>query len=60
MHKDAATIYLAALVGPGGGCPGHRRWESAGKEGGLRLTNTVFITIGGMGIDDLNSRKWQA
>jgi hypothetical protein len=36
-HTDKRAVCLAPLVGPGGGCPGHRRWESAGSEGRLPL-----------------------
>jgi integrase len=37
--EHAATLCLAAQVGPRGGGPGHRRWESADSESSMPLDN---------------------
>jgi hypothetical protein len=49
LHADAATfkatVCPAPQVGPGGGCPGHRRWETRGSEGRLPLDNQGIIRV---------------
>jgi hypothetical protein len=46
MHTDKRTVCLAPPVGPGGGCPGHRKLESADSESSLPLDNQGSSGLG--------------
>jgi hypothetical protein len=42
---DKRTVCLAPQAGPGGGCPGHRGWESTDSESSLPLDHQGIIRL---------------